>query len=83
MLRGRCFCGAVRYERAASPSRETACHTQITFRLSRHPDLIDLTTCSLKDSEQVPPVDHTFDELRLAWVKLADGLPAFPKARPS
>jgi len=51
--------------------------------LSRHPDLIDLTTCSLKDSEQVPPVDHTFDESRLAWVKLADGLPAFPKARPS
>ncbi|WP_020695095.1 GFA family protein [Reyranella massiliensis] len=130
MLKGRCFCGAVRYESAASPSQETACHcsicrrttgapfvawftvpissltisgdtttfqssptasrsfcpkcgTQITFQSSHHPDLIDLTTCSLESPEQVPPIDHTFGESRLGWVKLADELPVFPKARPS
>lgn len=130
MLKGRCFCGAVRYESAASPSEETACHcsicrrttgapfvawftvplssltisgetttfqssptasrsfcpkcgTQIMFQSSHHPESVDLTTCSLEDPEQVPPIDHTFDGSRLGWVKLADELPVFPKARPS
>ena len=29
MLKGGCYCGAVRYEVAASPARETACHCSI------------------------------------------------------
>ena len=129
MLRGRCFCGAVRYETAASPSQETACHcsicrqttgapfvawfsvplssfaltgetttfqsssaasrrfcakcgTQLTFQSSHYPDLIDITTCSLEHPEQVPPVDHIYDESRVSWVRRADDLPAHPGPRP-
>jgi hypothetical protein len=34
MLKGRCYCGAVRYEAAADPARETACHCTICRRTS-------------------------------------------------
>ena len=34
MLKGHCYCGAVRYEAAASPARETACHCSICRRTS-------------------------------------------------
>lgn len=37
MLRGRCFCGAVRYETAAEPARECACHCTICRRTSGAP----------------------------------------------
>jgi hypothetical protein len=57
------------------------CGTPITFRSSHFPDQIDITTCSLEDPERVPPKDHTYVSSKLAWVKLADGLPAYPKAR--
>lgn len=60
-----------------------ACGTPLTFRSSRHPDEIDVTTCSLEDPEETPPADHTFISSRLSWVKLADGLAAYPEARPA
>ena len=58
------------------------CGTPITVRSSDFPDEIDITTCSLEDPQQVPPKDHTFVSSQLEWVKLADGLPRFPQARP-
>jgi hypothetical protein len=57
------------------------CGTQLTFESTSYPDEIDITTCSLDDPERVPPRDHTRTSSRLSWLKLADGLPAFPEAR--
>ena len=58
------------------------CGTPLTFCSSRFPDELDVTTCSLEDPERLPPRDHTRTSARLSWVKLADGLPEFPEARP-
>jgi hypothetical protein len=56
------------------------CGTQITFELDGA-DEIDITTASLDEPNRVPPVDHTRTSSRLAWVKLADGLPQFRESR--
>ena len=57
------------------------CGTQIAFELEGAGDEIDVTTCSLDEPERVAPADHTRTSSRLAWVKLADGLPQFREAR--
>lgn len=57
------------------------CGTQITFEPDRAGDEIDVTICSLDEPHDVGPADHTYTETRLAWVKLADGLPEFPQSR--
>jgi hypothetical protein len=129
MLKGGCFCGALRYEAGGTPYYRTNCHcsicrrttgaafvswftvpradfrwvhgepvhfrstpeavrsfcgrcgTQLTFERDML-DELDITTCSLDDPESLPPQDHTYASSRLAWIKLADGLPAHPEARP-
>jgi hypothetical protein len=58
------------------------CGTQLTFQSDRYPEEIDITTCSLDDPEQAPPQDHTRTSSQLRWVKLDDGLPRHPEARP-
>lgn len=57
------------------------CGTHVTFHSTEHPDEIDVTVCSLDDPEQVPPQDHTFTRSKLAWVRLADGLPTHAATR--
>ncbi|HSV58781.1 MAG TPA: GFA family protein [Variovorax sp.] len=57
------------------------CGTQLTFQSTSYPEEIDVTTCSLDDPERLPPKDHTRTSSRLSWVRLADGLPAYPEAR--
>ena len=56
------------------------CGTQISFELDGA-DEVDITTASLDQPNAVPPVDHTRTSSRLAWVKLADGLPQFRESR--
>lgn len=58
------------------------CGTQITFELEGAGDEIDVTTCSLDEPDHAAPIDHTHAGRRLAWVKLADGLPEFRESRP-
>ncbi|HEY4369834.1 MAG TPA: GFA family protein [Steroidobacteraceae bacterium] len=58
------------------------CGTPLTFRDRRLADEIDVTLCSLEDPAALSPRDHTFVSSKLPWVKLADGLPVFPYARP-
>ncbi len=129
MLRGGCFCGAIRYEATGTPFHPTNCHcrmcrrasgapfvawfsvprssfrfvegtptrfrsstkamrsfccrcgTQLTFEHDGAPDEIDVTICSLDDPEQMVPADHVYTSTKLAWLKLADGLPEHPGAR--
>lgn len=57
------------------------CGTPLTFRSTRAPGYVDVTTCSLDDPEAVPPRDHTRTSAQLSWVRLADGLPSYPEAR--
>jgi hypothetical protein len=57
------------------------CGTQLTFEHVDFPDEIDVSICSLDDSERVPPKDHTWTSSKLRWVQPADRLPEFPQAR--
>ena len=57
------------------------CGTTLAFRISADSDEIDLTVASFDRPELVEPADHIWVEDRLPWIKLADGLPAFPQNR--
>src|SRR5512143_1962868 len=57
------------------------CGTALTFRSSRYPAEIDVTTCSLEQPDRLPPKDHTRTSAKLSWVTLNDGLPVFPEER--
>jgi hypothetical protein len=56
-----------------------SCGTPLTFLSTRHPDEIDITTCSLDDPEQVPPRSHIWRASGISWMKSADGLPVYPE----
>jgi hypothetical protein len=58
------------------------CGTPITFQSTHYPDEIDITTGSLDDPEQVRPDAHTYVASGLTWVRMANGLPAYPDKRP-
>jgi hypothetical protein len=129
MLKGGCFCGALRYEAHGTPFHETSCHcsicrrttgapfvtwfsvpraafrwargepvrfastahgtrsfcgrcgTQVLFESTTAPDELDVTAGSLDDPESIPPKDHSRTSSRLAWIKLADGLPEYSEGR--
>jgi hypothetical protein len=58
------------------------CGTQLTFEGDDSPDEIGVTTASLDDPASLPPHDHTCTSSKLPWIRLADGLPEYPEARP-
>jgi hypothetical protein len=76
--------GPQHYRSSAQATRGfcVRCGTALTYENDAYPDEIDITTCSLDDPELVPPTDHTRTSSRLRWVKLSDGLPQHPEARP-
>lgn len=57
------------------------CGTNLAFRSSPETEEIDLTVASFDHPESVEPADHIWVEDRLPWIKLADGLPAYPQSR--
>jgi hypothetical protein len=57
------------------------CGTTLTYQDDRQPDEIDIATASLDDPEAAPPQDHTFAGERLSWMRIEDGLPAYPRTR--
>lgn len=59
------------------------CGTQLTFEHDDTPDEVDITTCSLDDPERLPPDDHIFIDGKPSWIRLTDGLPEHPAARPA
>lgn len=57
------------------------CGTHLTFEHRDLPDEIDVSTCSLDDSNRLPPKQHIHTSSRLDWIKLADGLPEYREER--
>jgi hypothetical protein len=51
------------------------CGTPITFWTRHHPDLIDVTLCSLEEEQIVKPDMHIYSESRLPWLTLDPDLP--------
>jgi len=74
-------------EYASSPEARRGfcarCGTQISFRASYIPGLIDITIGSLDRPEAVPPALHYWDTKRLPWMKFADDLPKYPEFPPA
>ena len=60
-----------------------ACGAPLTYEHEGRPDEIDVTTASLDDPEAYPPTYHAWLEDDLAWVRFGDGLPAYPRWRPT
>lgn len=58
-----------------------ACGTQLTFVDDATPAGTDITIGSLDDPNSVAPQDHTFTSGKLAWLKMADGLPEYRRRR--
>ncbi len=67
----------------SSPGRTRSfcpdCGTPLTFQ--DRADAIDISTCTLDDPELLPPGDHSRAAGQLSWVRLADGLPRYPRLR--
>lgn len=57
------------------------CGTPLTFQTTQAAGEIDVTICSLDDPEAVLPKDHSYTRSKLAWIKLADGLPEYTTSR--
>jgi hypothetical protein len=83
--RFRFITGAPARFRSSAEATRTFCNrcgTPLTFEHDARPAEIDLTMCSLDEPEAVPPRDHTYTGSQLGWLKLADELPRYAKARP-
>ena len=53
------------------------CGSPLTYRSDAEPATIDVTTCSLDDPEAFAPSYHIWVGDKLAWERIADGLPAY------
>jgi hypothetical protein len=58
-----------------------ACGTPLTFMTTPQAGEVDVTVCSFDHPESVSPTDHTWVEDRLPWVRQADDLPEYQRAR--
>ena len=59
------------------------CGTPLTYWTTTYGQMIDVTTASLDDPEEFPPLAHFWTSHKLGWVKLADELPSLEEGPPS
>jgi hypothetical protein len=59
-----------------------ACGTMLTYMHAKHPDSIDIATCSLDDPNAFPPTHHSWLVDDLKWVKFGDRLPSYREFLP-
>ncbi len=59
-----------------------ACGSQLFFRSSEAPGMLDVSAGSLDDPAKAAPSHHNFIGTRMPWLHLAKDLPAFPGATP-
>jgi hypothetical protein len=57
------------------------CGTALTFMSGPDTDEVDVTASSFDQPDATLPQDHVWIEHRLPWVKLADNLPQYARAR--
>lgn len=73
--------------RFASSNRGTRefcanCGTQIAFRASPHPVMVDVNVGALDDPARYPPQKHIHCTSAIPWLRLIDNLPRFDEAPP-
>ena len=76
--------GAPARHRSSPPVERTfcpRCGTPLTYRHSKHPKEIDVTSASLDDPAAFPPADHTWTSERIPWLELGDHLPRHERSR--
>jgi uncharacterized protein (DUF924 family) len=57
------------------------CGSPLTYRTGEKPDRIDVMTCSLDQSETMPPAFHVWASHKLPWECIGDRLPAYETTR--
>jgi hypothetical protein len=57
------------------------CGTPLTFMTGADAEEVDVAVCSFDQPAAVTPADHTWVEDRLPWIRLADNLPMYTRAR--
>jgi len=57
------------------------CGTPLTYRHADYTDRIDVMTCTLDDPGKFPPTLHIWTSHEPSWIKIADGLPAYPTTK--
>lgn len=58
------------------------CGSPLTYSHSRHPDRLDIFTCSLDDPDALPPAYHVRTDHMPRWATIREGVPAFKAERP-
>jgi hypothetical protein len=58
------------------------CGTQVSFAADYIPGMIDISTGSLDDPNQLAPQLHYWDRNRLSWLQFSDALPRYPEFPP-
>jgi hypothetical protein len=59
------------------------CGSPLTYRHAKHPDRLDIMTCSLDDPDVLPPSYHVWTSHGPRWAVADDRLPGFETARPA
>jgi len=68
----------------SSPHIERAfcgdCGTPVVYRSDRRPDVVDITTATLDDAHSFPPEREIWTGEKLAWQRINDTLPQYPRS---
>jgi len=67
------------FKSSATGKREFCnnCGTQICFRTTDTPEIIDIISGTLDEPEKVAPTHHIYTSSKLSWIKLDDQLPCY------
>jgi len=58
------------------------CGTQLLYRGSDAPEVVDINVGSLDEPAAAPPGHHIFTASRISWFDTADDFPRYPDAAP-
>lgn len=72
------YASSAQVERSFCPD----CGTPLTYRHAAFADEVDVATGTLDDPGAAPPEHHTWTSQQLAWIRLDDGLPRYPRSYP-
>ena len=72
------------YRSSSNGRREycPSCGSQILFRHSDTPDIVDINSCTADQPEALVPAYHSFCDSRVPWFDINDELPRYRDAGP-